>query len=173
MSSSIYNIANWSSNTQYGKNDIVINSGLYYYTAISHTSSASFATDLAAGDWNGNLYDRGQNKPYFFWKPSYKGSNKNEPRVRKIQFGDSYAQYSPDGINNLLLNYNFTFEVRELNEATAILHFLTVRNGSESFIFSPPAPRGQLLRFICPTFTDIQEFFQNYTIQATFQQNPV
>lgn len=173
MSNSIYNVNSWLANTNYSKDDIVIQNNMYYYAAINHTSSSNFTNDLNNGDWKGVIYDRGQYKPYFQWAPSYKGSNENQPRVKTIQFGDSYFQKIPDGINNLLLNYNFTFEVRGLNEATAILHFLTARNACESFCFIPPAPRGNLLRFYCPKFTDIQEFFNNYQIQANFTQTPV
>jgi hypothetical protein len=37
----------------------------------------------------------------------------------------------------------------------------------------PPAPRGQLLRFKCEEWTDAMEFFNNYTIKATFIQSPI
>ncbi len=173
MSQNIYNINSWAQSTNYNKNDIVIQNNLYYYAAFNHTSTTDFNTDLNGGSWLGNIYDRGQNKPFFQWKPSYRGSNENQPKVKPIQFGDGYTQRIPDGINNLLLNYNFVFDVRDLSEATAILHFLASRNASESFCFVPPAPRGNLLRFICPKWSDIQEFLNNYQIQCNFIQNPV
>ncbi len=160
-------------NTNYLKNDIIIQNNLYYYAAFNHTSTTDFNTDLNGGSWLGNIYDRGQNKPFFVWKPSYDANNTNEPRVKKIQFGDSYTQFIPDGINNLLLNFNFIFSVRELNEVTAILHFLSARKGTESFCFICPAPRGNLLRFICPKWSDVQKFYNNYEIQANFIQNPI
>ena len=115
----------------------------------------------------------GQNKPYFTWRPNFNFSNENQPRVKKIQFGDGYFQVVPDGVNNLLLNYEFEFQAIEIHEATAILHFLTTRNGTESFCFLPPAPRGQISRFLCSKWTDIQTFWNNYTIKATFTQTPV
>jgi phage-related protein len=169
---SIYNIDTWQPSTFYYRDYIVQNSGLYYYSSQDYTSSSSITTDINNGNLNGYIYDRGVNKPYFTWKPNFNYTNENVPRVKKIQFGDSYAQYVPDGINNLLLNYNFTFE-GDIHTVTAILHFLSMRNGSESFVFLPPAPQGNLLRFICPKWTQAQKFFNNYTIEANFIQNPV
>ena len=80
-------------------------------------------------------------------------------------------QILPDGINNILLDYNFTFQ-GNIHTITAILHFLMVRNGTESFVFLPPAPRGQLARFIAPKWTDAQKFYNNYSITANFKQVP-
>jgi len=170
---SIYNIDNWSSGSFYYKNYIVIYNGLYYYATSDHTSTSSFTNDLNNGLWNGNTYYNGNTLPYFFWKSSYHFSNESKPRIRKIQLGDGYFINAPDGINTILLKYDFTFENRDIHEITAILHFLTVRNGVQSFVFLPPAPRGLLTTFKCEEWTDEQQFFGNYNIKATFNQSPV
>ena len=168
----IYNIDNWNTGTYYPTNYIVQNSGLFYYSAYNQTSTSSFTNDLNNGNWNGYIWNNGQNKPYFVWRANYDFSNKNTPRVKTIQFGDGYFQAIPDGINNLLLDYSLTFE-GDLPFVTSILHFLQARNGSESFCWIPPAPRGQLYRFICPTWTDAQPFYNHYKIEANFKQSPV
>lgn len=172
MDNNIFSIDTWVATTAYYKNKILINNNLYYYVAFDYTSSSSIATDIANGNLVGYIYDRGVNKPYFTWKSNYDFNNKNTPRIKTIKFGDGYEQNVPDGINNLLLNYTFTFD-GDLHQTTAILHFLATRNGSESFCFLPPAPRGQISRFVCQEWTDIQKFFNNYSIEAIFRQVPV
>jgi phage-related protein len=173
MSNSIYNVGNWSINTQYSRNDIVIQNNLYYYAAFNHTSSSDFPTDLNNGSWAGNIYMRGTNYPQFVWVPSYNFTNQNKPKIKSIVFNGGYEQTLSDGINNLLLDYNLSFEVRTLSEITAILHFLSVRLGNQSFAWIPPAPRNNLLIFKCKEWSDTQKFFGNYNITATFTQFPV
>jgi len=172
MQYNIYSIDNWQPSTNYSKNYIVQNSGQYYYAFNNFISSSSINTDISNGNLFGYVYYLGANRPFFNWKPTYNFSNESQPRVKKIQFGDGYFQNIPDGINNLLLNYTFKFE-GDLAQTTAILHFLTTRNGCESFCFLPPAPRGQISTFICPKWTDIQPFFNNYSIECNFQQVPI
>lgn len=173
MNDNLYSIDSWTPSTFYYKNKILINNNQYYYAMNDYTSSSDIQTDINNGNLGGYIYDRGQNIPLFLWKPSFDFTNKNIPRIKKIQFGDGYYQSLPDGTNNLLLNYNFVFETRDLHETTAILHFLTQRNGVESFAFVCPAPRGQLLRFKCSEWSDTQKFYSNYSITANFIQTPV
>lgn len=172
MQNSIFSIDQWQPSQFYYRDYIVQNSGSYYYSAFDQTSSSSFTNDLNNGQWNGYIFNNGIQKPYFTWKPSYDLSNDNTPRVKKIQFGDGYPQRLPDGINTLLLNYNLTFQ-GNLHSTTAILHFLSIRNGVESFVWLPPAPRGQLALFICEKWTDKQVFYNHYEITANFVQVPV
>ncbi len=172
MDNNILSVDTWQAGKFYFKDKILTYNNLFYYVVFDYTSSGSITTDISNGNLSGYIYDKGVNKPYFTWRPNFKFSNKNVPRVKVIQFGDGYAQYVPDGINNLLLNYNFVFE-GSLHSTTAVLHFLATRNGTESFCFLPPAPRGQILRFICQEWSDVQEFYNNYTIEATFKQVPV
>lgn len=174
MDNNIYSIDAWTPNTQYYKNKILTNSNLFYYASQSFTSDASSITnDINNGNLMGYIWDNGISKPYFGWKHSYKASNKNSPKVKIISFGDGYTVRQADGISSLLLNYNLSYENRDLKEITAILHFLSVRNGVESFVWQPPAPRGNLGRFICPEWSDVQEFYGNFSITANFVQNPV
>ena len=170
MSSNIYNINFWVQNTQYNKDDIITDGVYYYYSSINHTSSSSFATDYSNGLWNGIISNNGETKPYFIWVPSYKYINDSVPKVRTIQFGDGYIQDVRDGINNLLLSSEFRFENINLNECTAILHFLYTRAGTESFVFLTPAPYSVLKRFKCKQWQDTENFYNNYTITAKFNE---
>jgi len=174
MDNSIYSIDSWTPNTFYFKNKVLTNGNLFYYVTQNYTSDvSSIINDINNGSLSGYIWYNGQNKPYFVWKHAYKANNKNTPRIKTISFGDGYTQRIPDGINTLLLNFSLTFESRDLHEITAILHFLTIRNASESFVWLPPAPRGQLTTVVCPEWSDVQEFYNTYTIQGTFIQTPV
>lgn len=173
MSNNIYNISNWVAGNQYSKNDIVINNNLYYYASFPHVSTSSFSNDLVNGNWFGYLIDNAESKPFFNWKSSYKHQMDFQPKVKIIQFGDSYKQVSKDGISNNLPILNLPFENIDLNKTTAILHFLDLRAGAESFMFLPPAPLGNLSRFICNKYTHTQNFYDNYTIQASFERTIV
>lgn len=164
----IYSINPWSTATAFGVNAIVSQGNTYYYCLIGHTSAAAFATDLAAGKWGGILSDGVETKPYFLWRASYRYSLNIKPSVKIIQYSDGYESRFSDGINNILLPFEASFENRDLNEYTAILHFLSVRAGSEKFYFIPPAPFNLIKRFICDEWTATQNFYDNYTVTAKF-----
>ena len=87
-----------------------------------------------------------------------------------IKFGDGYEQKYKDGISNKLLDIDYSFEKRDLNEASAILHFLEERNGIETFLFQPHAPFRKQKRFICRSWSDSFIFYNNYSIRAKFEE---
>lgn len=165
MSNSIYNPSAWVANTAYVTHDIVIQTAQAYYAKVNHTD-ASFTLSR----WGGRITDNGEDKPHFIWIPSYDFSVSNQPRVASVRFGDGYEQRMQDGINNHLLTLNFAFEQRKLAETTAILHFLTERKGTESFVFTPLPPRAKAKRFVCREWEDSQQFYENYSVRATFQE---
>lgn len=165
----IYNISDWATSVNYLKNDIVMNNGYYYYAISDHTSG-SFDADLSAGKWNGVLNYNGQTLPYFFWIPSYGYNMDIKPFVKSVKFGDGYEQITPDGINNILLPFNLSFENRDLKEYTAILHFFHTRGGHEKFYFIPPQPFNLMKKFICSNWRPTQIFYDNYNIDALFEE---
>jgi phage-related protein len=167
---SIYNIPTWAASTSYRKNSIVINNNAYFYALSSHTSTSSFSNDLSNGLFGGTIVQGRETKPYFLWTPSYPYRQTSEPKVKTIQFSDGYSQKSPDGLSNILLSFDFSFSNRNLDEYSAIIHFLQARLGAESFVFMPPAAYSTLKKFVCPTWTDTQNFFDNYTIDAKFTE---
>lgn len=163
----IYDISQWQPNTLYHINDIVKNGNFFYYAKLDHTSSSVFEP----GNWNGTGSDfNSEIKPLFFWKPSYNSSPKMTPRIKKVQFGNGYVQRLPDGINNNLININLLFELRSTQETTAIAHFLNTRQGTESFLFTPPPPFGKQKRFVCEDWEPNYLFFDNHTIRVVFQE---
>ena len=178
MSTSIYNVPIWAGDpgTQYFVNDIVYvlsgTSKLYYYALIDHTSAGTdISTDRDAGKWAGfQLDSNGINIPYFVWQANYSSSVNVNPKVASTKMGDGYEQRMRDGINNVLLVLDLVFENRSLTETTAITHFLYTRAAVDAFIFYPPPPFNVQKKFVCPSFQDRYVFFDNYTIQATFNE---
>jgi phage-related protein len=166
---SIYQILNWQQNTSYNLYDIYIYNNLYYYANRNHNSGYSFNSNYS----NGVLSFNGINKPNFFWKPSYNSNISVKPMIRKTQFGDGYSQVTPDGINNILLPFNLIFDKRSDAHARSIIHFLTVRKGAESFVYSPPFPFNINKLFRCEEFTHTAVFSDNNTVTATFIETPV
>jgi len=69
-----------------------------------------------------------------------------------------------------MLPFDAVFENRNLYQYTAILHFLTTRAGVEKFYFIPPSPFNVIKTFICSEWTANQQFYENYTITAKFEE---
>jgi len=164
---SIYSVAsNFAPYNNYNINDVFIYGGNYYYVTTKHKSGATFSNNYV----NGIISYNGTNKPYFFWKPSYNSDISIQPVIKKTQFGDGYSQSAPDGINNILLPIELTFDKRTDDEARAILHFLYFRKGAESFVFTPPFPYNTNKLFKCERYRHSQIFANNHTISATFTE---
>ncbi len=171
--SSLYDLTYWATATVYKKNAFVLQNNFWYYAIQSHTSGADFNTDNNAGLWQGTFNDGTVTKPYFGWKLSYNWTNPHQPKVKTISFGDGFAQNIRDGLSNDLLTFDATFENRSLDESTAILHFFYIRAGSESFFFIPPDPYATLKRFLVKNYTPKQNFYDNYSISAHFEESLV
>ena len=138
---------------------------------IINTSSININSDINNGLIIGYIIDQNENKPYFIWIPSYNISADFQPKIKSIKFGDGFEQISPDGINNNLFVENIEFNNRDLNETTAILHFLYYRQGAESFVWITPAPLVNQFRFKCKQWNYKQNFYNNYNIIAKFEQS--
>lgn len=165
----IYNVTNWSANKTYKAHDIVKYGDLYYYAKSTHYSGDSFSQAY----WDGTGTWNNQTKPSFFWKPSYSSSIPITPKVKKVVFGDGYTQRNPDGINNVLLKLELRFSLRTNEEASNILHFLQMRAGAESFIFTPPDPYSIPKLFTCEDWNTTINYVNNYDITAVFDESVV
>jgi len=166
---SIYTVTDWQENTNYNLYDIYRYNNLYYYAIARHNSGSTFDSTYSDGIVSFN----GVNKPNFFFIPGYNGELNVRPTVRKVQFGDGYAQRVPENINGILLPFNLTFDKRTDSEARAILHFLDSRKGHESFVFTPPFPFNVQKLFVAEEWKHAQQFADNHTITVTLQETPV
>lgn len=61
---------------------------------------------------------------------------KSKDNIRRVQFGDGYAQVSGNGINNETLSYEFSFS-GDPDTALEIYKFLR-RHKTKAFSFKPP-----------------------------------
>lgn len=169
MADSIYSIPNWATATAYVRNDVVLDNGRYYYCITPHTSSGARSGDDSK--WGGvKLDNRGQYKPNFIWQGSYNQAMDFSPRIKKIQFGDGYEQRLQDGINNNLIQIDLLFDNRDYKETLAISHFLYARNGTESFLYTPPFPFNAEKLFTCENHKSTLIFYNNYRIEARFTE---
>lgn len=168
--SNIYSIDNWAASTNYVTNSIVKNGSYFYYSSANHTSSSLFTTDLNLGLWKGIIGNNNETKPFFTWLPSYGTDAQFEPKVKTVSFSDGYEQSIQDGINNNLLKLDLTFEDRDVNENTAILHFLSTRKGSESFVYIPFPGLDVPKRFKCKVFSSKLNFYNLYTVTCRFDE---
>jgi len=182
---SIYNTKEYKDTTEYNKNDIVYvketigTSGIpkkfnYYYSLKDGHTGQEPATPSAY--WGGFYNLNKENVPYFLWTPSYNTSANHAPRISTVNFGNGYTQRTPDGTFTDFIKLNFIFEQRTQKEATAILHFLKSRKGSESFVLKdlpPPYEQNEgevRKKFVCVTFNSTYTFYDNYNINSTLIQ---
>ena len=173
---SIYDVQSFSSSAHYIPNNIVWGGDEdrpnYYYCLVEHTAgSYDFATEVDTGTkWGGVTKLNGVDYPHFFWLPSYGSSIKLQPKVKVIKFGDSYEQRTPDGINTTLLEIDYVFSNRTLQESTAILHFLKQLAGATTFVHTPSAPYDSQRKFVCRAWDNDFAFIDNFNIRAKFEE---
>lgn len=167
---SIYNVNNWSSSTTYNINDIVKYNSYFYYSL--QNTNLNQTPAINSSYWGGVINFNGQTRPHFYWKPNYNSTIGIDARVKEISFGDGYTQTVPDGINNILLPIELSFDLRGENEAQAILHFLEKRKGSEPFVFTPPPPFGINKLFKCKSFSSTYVFYDNFSIKIQIMETP-
>jgi phage-related protein len=175
MSTSIYSISVYTPSTTYQLNDVASYSGSwnsltvsgYLYCIVAGLGSSSTPSST---QWDGFVTHNNEVKTKFIWTPSYGAPTNQNPKVLSVRFGDGYESRISDGINNDLIKLDLVFENRGINETTAILHFLTQRNGRESFVFTPQPPYTSTKKFICRDWRNAQNFYGNYTINANFEE---
>jgi phage-related protein len=173
---SIYNILEWDGNKTYDVHDIVAYGGNSYYAIKGSTEypNKDKTPEIGSIWWDGvtSVTTRGDTKawPYFFWDGSYGLSISHEPRISSVQFADGYEQRMADGLSSDLLSLDMSFESRSNAEATAIIHFLTSKQGYKGFYFKAPAPHNILKKFRCPNWSYTINFEDNYSINASFKE---
>ncbi len=174
MSLNVYQIDDWVAFNNYFQNDIVRYNNLFYYLSSKQLVPSVFSPDVDTSNWVGyKIATDGTLRPSFSWLPSYNFSNDFSPTIKKIAFGDGYTQRIPQEVNNNLLNLNLTFEGRKTKEARAIVHFLNQRQGSESFLYTPPGILSFQKLFTAEKYKLLNISYDNYTISVNFIEVPV
>lgn len=170
---SIFDTVNtWSNANTYSIYEIVNYNNLVYYS-LTNGNFNQIPTSTLGTQWNGQILVGSTSVPNFFWKPSYSSQIMHSPRVLRLKFGNGYEQRIEDGINSNLISLDLTFENRDENESTAILHFLQARNGKESFVYNVPSIYSRTTfptRYLCSSWNSIYNFYKNYTIRMTLEE---
>lgn len=91
-----------------------------------------------------------------------------KPRVLTSKFGDGYEMRVGDGINIRPREWTITFNARTTAEITPIITFLEVRNGIESFDWTPPV--GAVGKFVCEDWTHTMERYNINNLSAKFRE---
>ncbi len=169
--SDIYNVPDWLNSVTYKKNDIVRRTNQFYYSLRNNNLAVTPTNGITNLYWGGVLVDNNnQIKPHFVWTPSYNSNLTLTPRVRLIQFGDGYESRLANGINNLPLILDLTFESRNYDETVAITHFIYSRKGTESFLFTPPSPFNKRKRFVCRELPISLNFYNNNSFRIKMEE---
>lgn len=106
----------------------------------------------------------------FTWIPDQSPDEAYEPRVRRVNFGDGYAQRVTFGLNSNPGTHTLEFSNREPAEANAIMDFLRARNGVESFDWTPPWSGGISGKYVCARYARKPMTCAIHTVTATFEQ---
>ena len=175
---SIFNIDEWNGSEKYQLYDIVyydLGTGsdkkrFFWYCRTAGVTTS--APTLINTEWAGVKYDviSRENKPEFIWEPSYNLAVDSSPRVISLKFGDGYEQRISDGIHTNLIKISLNFESRNNQEARAISHFLSLRKGKESFLFTPPSPYASEKLFIARNWNYSMKFYNNNDVKTTFEE---
>lgn len=100
--------------------------------------------------------------------PGYQSGQQVEYRIRRVDFGDGYAQRAGDGINTDKRVWTLEWAALLPAECDAIVAFLTARGGHESFLYTVP---GDVQRvYTCPSWTMGLASHATRSLQAKFQE---
>lgn len=105
----------------------------------------------------------------FTWVPDFGANATRTPKVKKIQFGDTYEQRQGEGINTLVESWSLTFSKRDITETSAIDSFLITCSGITSFVWTPPNETVSK-KYVCRTWRKSIDTPVTYTVTATFEQ---
>lgn len=168
-------ISGWQSPVTYPKYGIASGDANRYFYSLTDNNQGNNPISNLGTLWDGYTLINSTYIPDFFWKPSYATVSQSNPRIIRIKFGNGYEKRIPDGFNTNLITMQVAFENRKESEAVSILHFFQQMNGQTAFIYNMPTVYSKSIssintRFLCPNWETTYNFYQNYTIRATFEE---
>jgi phage-related protein len=104
----------------------------------------------------------------FTYIPSYGAAVTQEPRVRRMSFGDGYEQRAAFGINRQPRKWQLSFRGRTATEAALILGFFQTAAGVSNFSWTPPV--GTAGKWVCRAWTQSIVEKDINDIEATFEE---
>ncbi|GAA5104545.1 phage tail protein [Orbus sasakiae] len=103
----------------------------------------------------------------FHWHVMPNMSERAQPRVKTVKFGDGYEQRHQDGINSDLRTYEVTLKVPR-DESHYIDDFLAKHKGIKAFLWREPN-RHRLITVKCSVWSSTIENTVT-TISASFEE---
>ena len=91
-------------------------------------------------------------------------------RVIRCQFGDGYAQTRPDGINNLVDEWDLTFEALNSSERSSMQTFLDTIGAWDYFTWTPVGETVSKKFKVVDGYTESPQSGDLYTISFTARQ---
>ena len=104
----------------------------------------------------------------FSYTASFPVTERSNPRVKTVSFGDGYETRLGFGLNRDPKSWNLVFSNRTDTERNNITAFLEARGGVESFDWTDP--HGTAAKYKCSNWSVDMPSYNKNTIRATFEQ---
>jgi phage-related protein len=76
-----------------------------------------------------------------------------EPRVRRVKFGDGYEARLGDGLNTRSMNVSISWKNRTHAEMAVLMDFFRRHNGQSWFWWAASGEEGVNKKFVCPKWS--------------------
>lgn len=145
--------------------------GYYFYTGANINPPSS-----ATGPSN-QIYISPANSPTgvnswftrdFYFKGDLEYNINENIRLISNEMKNSTIEYSKDGINYNVLEFDISFKKRSNQEAKAILKFLDDKAGFKTFDYTLPQPYNKKITVYCPEWNHVYNFNDNHDISVKF-----
>lgn len=103
----------------------------------------------------------------FNWRVETASSGETTFDVTSAKFGDGYSQDVPQGINNIMRNWDITVSGYAA-EVAPIIAFLDAHQGAERFLWKP-SPLRPVGYYKCVRYREQHNGGGHYTITAQFE----
>lgn len=108
--------------------------------------------------------------PYTAYPPTYGTEEEIADNILTADFGDSYSQSTPDGINYLRSKYSLTWENHHIDDALTIWNFLRPKVNLSPFMWKWEGTTGEI-QVRCVSLKRSFPKFNVQTVTASFVTN--
>jgi len=134
--------------------------GYYFYTGASNISRLNSVNNPTGVN---SYFTRN-----FYFKADVDYDFNSQLKVLTVSYPSSTKEFSKNGINYNLLEFNVKFSKRSNSEARAILKFLDDKAGFKIFDYTLPQPYNKTIQVYCPEWNHTYNFYNNNDITAKF-----
>jgi phage-related protein len=106
----------------------------------------------------------------FTWAESTSTSLSEEPRVRRVAFGDGYEERAPDGLNSIAQEWDLSFDGVAVEGGDAIVVFFRAHGAVTAFDWWPKWAAGPI-KVVCTQWSrTLTGVWDESDIRAHFKQ---